>query len=381
MDFSLTEEQELLKSSVSAFLRDRYSFERRQKVVKSDSGWQPDIWTALAEQLGILALPFPESTGGLEQGPVTTMIVMEELGRKLLVEPYLETVVLCGGLLREAGGTLAESLMTAIGTGDVRLAFAWAEPRAGYDPSRIQMSAQKVAGGWSLSGVKIKVDGAPWASKLVVCARTQGTAGERGGLTLFLVDVDKPGLKLRGYPTVDGRRAADVECVDMTVPDDAVLGPVGGALEIIEKVFDAAIAGLCAEAVGLISQVLQDTIEYTRQRKQFGQPISSFQVLQHRMVDMFIEVELARSATLAATLKLSEVPLDRALAVSAAKVTVAKACRFVGQNAVQLHGGMGLSDGMPVSHYFKRATVIETLLGSADYHLQRYLGMRSSTAI
>lgn len=372
MDFNFTEEQELLRNTLRSFLQDRYPFEQRRAASGAPSGWRPQIWKSLAEDLGVLGMSLPERAGGLGGDPTGTLVVMEELGRALVIEPYLETVVLCGGLLARAGGARADEVLARIGRGEAIVAWAWAEPNSRYDFASLSTTARRQGGGWRLDGVKSVVSAAPWASYMLVTARTSGATTERAGISLFLVDKATRGLSTSDYPTIDGRRAADVVLEDVVVPADALLGEAGQALASLEQAGDEGIAALSAEALGVLATLLRDTVEYTKQRRQFGQPLSSFQVLQHRMVDMYMELEMARSATYLATLKLHATPLERALAASAAKVTVSKACRFVGQNAIQLHGGMGMTDELAVSHYFKRATSIEAEFGTVDFHLARH---------
>lgn len=374
MDFSFTDEQRQLRDSVRAFLAQRYPFEARRAASRSEAGWRPEIWQALADELGVLALPLPTDDGGLDGDPVATMILMEEFGESLLIEPFLETVVVGGGLLRAAGGEVAEAELREIAAGRSRIALAWAEPTSRFRFDDVATSAVRDGNGWRLDGAKAVVTAAPWATRLLVTART----GE--GLSLFLVDPDTQGVILSPYPTIDGRRAADIRFEGAALPATALVGPEGGALPLIEAAGDAVIAAIGAEAVGVMRRLLADTIAYTRQRRQFGQAIADFQVLQHRMVDMFMQIEMATSAVYLATLKLGAEPAERARAASAAKVTIGRASRFVGQNAVQLHGGMGMTDELAIGHYFKRATVIETEFGSADYHLDRFAKLSRAAA-
>jgi alkylation response protein AidB-like acyl-CoA dehydrogenase len=244
-----------------------------------------------------------------------------------------------------------------------------------YDLADIATSAVKDADGWRLEGSKAVVMAAPWADRLIVAARTAGVPGDGPGLSLFIVDPAAAGVTLHSYPTIDGRRAADIDLVGVRAPAEALIGPEGGALPLLEAMRDRAIAAQAAEAAGLLGKLLDDTVDYTKQRSQFGQPLASFQVLQHRMVDMYMQVEMVRSAAILATLKLDGDPVERAKAASAAKVTLANACRFVGQNAVQLHGGMGMTDELAIGHYFKRATLLESEHGSADWHLARHAAL------
>lgn len=372
MDFSFSEEQQLLRNSLRSFLRDCYSFETRRKALASEAGWSPAIWQSFASELGILGLAFPERVGGLGADAISTMVVMEELGRALVVAPYLETVVICGGLLRRAGGDVADAALAGIAAGKQLTAFAWAEPQSRYNFAALDTVATRDGDGWRLQGAKAVVQSAPWASHLLVSARTSGSAGERDGVSLFLIDKNAPGVGVTAYPTVDGRRAGDVIFDGVVLPTEALIGAEGEALALIEQVADEAVAALSAEALGVMGEMLENTIDYTKQRRQFGQPLASFQVLQHRMVDMYMQLEMARSATYLTTLKLDGSASERALAASAAKVTVNESCRFVGQNAVQLHGGMGMTDELAVSHYFRRATMIENEFGTVDFHLARH---------
>jgi alkylation response protein AidB-like acyl-CoA dehydrogenase len=372
MDFSFTEEQGLLRDSVAAYLADHYDFDKRRAAVKSADGWRPEVWKAFAEDLGILGAAFPEELGGLGGGPIETMVVMEEFGRALVVEPYLSTVVVGGGFLRRAGTDAARDLIGGIIGGEVLMAFAWAEPQGRYSLSDLKTTARQDGGGWILNGQKAVVVGAPWATHLVVTARTGGAQRDAQGVSVFIVPKAAAGVVTRDYPTVDGRRASEVSFENVRLGPDALVGEAGAALPVVEQVVDEAIAATCAEACGVLRKLHEGTLEYTKQRKQFGQPIAAFQVLQHRMVDMFIQVEQSVSMTYMAHIRLSEAAEERAKAISAAKVQIGRACKFVGQNAIQLHGGMGMTDEMAIGHYFKRATIMEGEFGSTDHHLRRY---------
>ena len=369
MDFTLDETQTMLRDTLGRFLSDRYGHEARMKISRSDAGWSPEIWKSFAEELGILAAPFDEDQGGLCGGAQENMIVMEALGSHLVVEPYLSTAVIGGGFLKAAG---RDDLIGEVIAGTATFAFAWAEPQGRYDPADIETSARRDGDGYVLNGHKAVVRDAPFASHLIVTARTSGNRRDRAGVSVFVVDAGADGVSRRDYPTVDGSRASEVHLENVRVPASALLAPEGEALPLIERVIDDAIAALCAEAVGVMAAIHAQTMDYAKQRKQFGRPISDFQVLQHLMVDMFIEVEQARSMALMATLKLDAPEGERKAAVSAAKVRVGKACTFVGEAAIQIHGGMGMTDELAVGHYFKRATMIESQFGSTDWHLRRY---------
>jgi pimeloyl-CoA dehydrogenase small subunit len=371
MDFSFTEEQSMLRDTVASYLADNYSFEARRAVVGKEPGWNPAVWKAFAEELGILGAPFSEEQGGLGGGPIENMIVMEELGKALVVEPYLGTVVIGGGFLKHSGTPKAADLIGEIIAGTATFAFAYAEPQGRYNLADLTTTAKMDGAGYLISGQKSVVVGAPWASHLIVTARTSGSQRDAQGVSVFVVPKDAPGVSTRDYPTVDGGRASEVTFENVKVGADALLGPEGQGLPLVEKVVDEAIAATCAEACGVLRRLHEGTLEYTKQRKQFGAPISSFQVLQHRMVDMFIQLEQSISMTYMATIKLSD-DAERSKAASAAKVQIGKACKFVGQSAIQLHGGMGMTDEMAIGHYFKRATLIESLFGNIDHHLSRY---------
>ena len=371
MDFSFTEEQSMLRDTVAAYLADHYDFDKRRAAVGKEPGWRPDVWKAFAEELGILGAPFSEELGGLGGGPIDNMVVMEEFGKALVVEPYLGTVVIGGGFLKHSGHAGAADLIGGIIEGKNIFAFAQAEPQGRYNLASVTTTAKKDGAGWVLNGHKAVVIGAPFATHLIVTARTGGGERDAQGISVFLVEKGAKGVTTRDYPTVDGNRASEVYFENVSVGADALIGPADHGLPLVEKVVDEAIAATCAEACGVLRKLHEGTLEYTKQRKQFGAPISSFQVLQHRMVDMFINVEQAVSMTYMANIKVSD-DAERAKAASAAKVQIGKACRFVGQNAIQLHGGMGMTDEMAIGHYFKRATMIESAFGSVDHHLARY---------
>lgn len=369
MDLSYTETQEMLRDTLARFLADTYDFETRRKMIASPEGRDPGIWRALATELGILCAPFSEEQGGLGGGAIENTLIMEELGKVIAIEPYLQTVVIGGGALKAAGGALAEATIPAIIGGDAIIAFAYAEPKGRYDLANIATTAKKDGAGFSLNGHKAVVYAAPWASHLLVTARTGGSGREREGVDMFLIDASLPGITRRDYKTVDGFSASEVYFENVSLPGEALLA---GGIDLIEKVVDEATVGVCAEAAGVTRKLHEGTLEYTRQRKQFGQPISKFQVLQHRMADIMIEVEQIVSMTLMATLKLDAPAAERKAAVSMAKAKVARAAKFVGQNAIQTHGGIGITDELAIGHFFKRATMIEGQFGSADWHLQRF---------
>jgi pimeloyl-CoA dehydrogenase small subunit len=370
MDFTLTDEQRLLKGSIERLLADRYGFEARQRFMKEPDGWSRASWRSYAE-LGLLGLPFEEKHGGIGGGPVETMIVMEAFGRALALEPFFATVVLGGGLLRlGADEATRASLVPKIAAGDLLLAFAHAERQSRYDLADVATAARRDGAEYVLDGAKSLAVHSDCADKLIVSARLTGERRDRDGIGLFVVDANTTGVSRRGYPTVDGLRAAEVSLSGVRVGADRILGEPGKAFPLIAQVVDAAIAALAAEAVGAMAAMHQITIEYLKTRKQFGVPIGNFQVLQHRAAEMLIALEQARSMALFATMMADEPDTtERRKAIAAAKVQIGRAGRFIGQQAIQLHGGIGMTMEYIVGHYFKRITAIDTLFGDADHHL------------
>jgi alkylation response protein AidB-like acyl-CoA dehydrogenase len=371
VDFSFTEEQSMLRDSLAAYLADQYSFEKRRAAVTSEVGWRPDVWRAFAQDLGILGASFPEELGGFGGGAIENMVVMEEFGKALVVEPYLPTVVIAGGFLKHSRYAGAVDLVAGIIDGSHIFSFAHAEPAGRYNLASLATRAKKDGAGWVLNGKKTVVIAAPYATHLIVTARTGGSERDAQGVSIFLVSKNAPGVSATDYPTVDGHRASEIYFEDVKLSAEALIGVADDGLPLVERVVDEAIAATCGEACGVLRTLLASTTEYAKQRKQFGAAISSFQALQHRMVDMFIQVEQAISMTYMVNLKIDD-DAARARAASAAKVQIGRACKFVGQNAIQIHGGMGMTDEMAVSHYFKRATMIESAFGSVDHHFARY---------
>lgn len=369
MDFNYTETQDMLRDTLARFLADTYHFETRKKMIDSTAGRDPGIWRALATDLGILSAPFSEELGGLGGGAIENLIMMEELGKVIAIEPYLQTVVIGGGALKAAGGALADAVIPQIISGDVIIGFAYAEPQGRYDLANLTTTAKKEGAGYVLNGHKGVVYAAPWATHLLVSARTGGAQRDRGGVDLFLIDANLPGITRRDYPTVDGFRASEVYFENVSIPADAHLP---GGIDLLEHVVDEATMAVCAEACGVTRKLHEGTLDYVKQRQQFGQPIGRFQVLQHRLADMFLEAEQIMSMTLMGTLKLDLPADERKAAVSLAKAKVSRSAKFVGQNAVQTHGGIGITQELAIGHYFKRATMIEGQFGSADWHLDRF---------
>jgi pimeloyl-CoA dehydrogenase small subunit len=372
MDFAFTEEQTLLRNSVQRYLADNYKYEDWRKFTRGEAGRDPKHWGQFAE-LGLLAAPLPEEHGGLGGSAIESMVVMEEFGRALVVEPYVPTVVIGGGALKYAGSDVQKAeWLPKIAAGETITAFAFAEPSGRYNLADLTTTAKKQGANYVLSGQKAVVIGAPWADQLIVTARTAGARRDEKGVSVFLVDKKAKGVSLRDYPTMDGSRASEITFENVEVPSDRLIGQADDGLALVERVTDEAIAATCAEATGAMKVLVDATVEYSKTRKQFGVPIGKFQVLQHRMVDMFVNYEQSVSMTLMVTLKLGESATERKRGASAAKVQIGNSGRFVGQGAVQVHGGMGMTDELNVGHYFKRLTMIDTLYGSVDHHLKRY---------
>jgi pimeloyl-CoA dehydrogenase small subunit len=372
MDFDLSEEQRLLKESVDGLLTDSYDFEARKKYMKEKGGWSKAVWSKLAEQ-GLLGLPFAEEDGGFGAGAVETMIVMEALGKALVLEPYLATVVIGGGFLRHGASAEQKAAhIPSIIDGSKTFAFAQLEKNSRYDLADVSTTAKKKGSGWIIDGEKFVVVNGENADTLIVTARTKGGQRDAAGIGAFLVPADAKGITRKGYPTQDGLHAADITLTGVEVGADAALGDGENALPLIERVVDEARTALCAEAVGLMDESLKTTVEYLKTRKQFGVPIGSFQILQHRAADMFVALEQARSMSMFATMAADfDSANERADAVAAAKVQIGKSAKFVGQQSIQLHGGIGMTMEAKIGHYFKRLTMIENTFGDTDYHMRR----------
>ena len=373
MDFRYTDEQLALRETLQRYIARDYDFGRRRELAGSALGFSAQAWAQYAE-FGLLALPFAEEFGGLGGDAVDIMAMMEMVGRGLLLEPILSTVVLCGGLIADsAAESTKHRLLPQIGAGTCRLALACYEAAGRYDLAHVASRAQEAGGGYRLSGRKNVVLDAPSADYFLVSARLSGGTADAEGISVFLVTRDAPGLTLICYPTQWGGRAADIQLDQVAVEADAIVGPVGRALPMIEHAVDRGSAALCAEAVGIITALNDATLSYLKTRKQFGVPIGSFQALQHRMADMYIAMEQARSMAIVAAVHAdSQDVAARRRNVSGAKAYISQAARLVGQQAVQLHGAMGVVEAHVVSHYFKRLTMIDLSLGDGDFHLARF---------
>jgi alkylation response protein AidB-like acyl-CoA dehydrogenase len=372
MDFAFTEEQTLLQDTLKRFVQKEYTPEKRRAIQKSAEGFSREVWGQFAE-MGMLGLPFSEEYGGFGGGATETLIVMQAIGNGLLIEPYLATVVLGGSLVQSLGDARQKQMLAEVAGGKLVLAFAHGEPRSRYALAQVETRAVRDGNGWKLSGRKAVVLHGAQADRLIVSARTGGAAADEAGISLFVVDRGADGMSVRDCLTIDGLRAAEVGLNDVRVGAESLLGAEGGAFPAIDRVMDAGAAALCAEAVGVMETLNAQTLEYLKTRQQFGQPIGRFQALQHRAADMFIHCELSRSIALLAAMKAaSSDALERRRAVSAAKVQVGRAGRFISQAAIQLHGGMGMSDEVVASHYAKRLTMIDFWLGDTEHHLARF---------
>ena len=372
MDFDLSEEQRLLKESVEGLLGNSYDFDQRKKYMAEKGGWSKGVWSKLAEQ-GLLGLPFSEDDGGFGAGAVEIMIVMEAMGKAMVLEPYLPTVVIAGGFLRHGGSAEQKTAhVPGIIEGGKTFAFAQLEKNSRYDLGDVATSAKKKGNGWVIDGEKFVVLNGEAADTLIVTARTQGGQRDASGVGVFLVPGNAKGVAKKGYPTQDGLHAADISFTGVEIGADAAIGDPENALPLIERVVDEARTAICAEAVGIMDESLKTTVEYLKTRKQFGVPIGSFQTLQHRAADMFVAVEQARSMSMFATMASDfDDAKERANAVGAAKVQIGKSAKFVGQQSIQLHGGIGMTMEAKIGHYFKRLTMIENTFGDTDYHLRR----------
>ena len=372
MDFSLSEEQQLLKDSISQFVDKDYLFDVRQKNIKSELGYSSDFWKTFAD-LGWLGMPFSEADGGYDGGPIDLMVIMESLGRGLVVEPYIPNVVLAGGLISRLGNEEQKTnFLPKIISGEIQMSLAFAEPQSRFNLSDVITTAKTDGENYILDGYKAVVMNGPSSDTLIVVARTSGTQLEEKGLSLFLVDPSAKGVSLRNYSNVDGSKASEVTLEGVEVSTSSLLGDEGNIYSVLEEVIDLATLAISAEAVGIMEKMNEITLEYTKTREQFGETLSSFQALQHRMVDTFMAYEQTKSLLLMCAAKLTDKADDATKAVSALKYQVGIAAKQVGEESVQLHGGMGVTDETNIGHFFKRLTTIRAIFGNTDYHLKRY---------
>ena len=371
MNFSLNEIQMMLADTVEKFIENEYDFETRQNYAASDTGYSKEAWTTISE-LGWTAVPFDEDDGGIGGGPIDTMVLMERFGRGLIVEPYLANVVLAGGVLKRlANAQQKETWLHPMIAGEMQLTLAFVEPQSRYALSDIATTAARTSDGWMLNGRKGYVLNGRNADVIIVPARTSGEQSDKNGISLFAVPANAGGVTITDYATVDGHQAAELSLSDVTIDGDALLGNVDAGYGALEATIDEATLAVCAEAVGIMQTLKDKTVEYSKQRVQFGVPIGSFQALQHRMVDMLMECEQSQSLLMWATMINAEGADDARRAVSAIKYQVGTAGRKVGEEAVQIHGGMGVTWELDVAHYFKRLIAIGQIFGNADWHLDK----------
>ena len=372
MDFNFNEEQTLIQSQVAQFIQRDYEWEKRQVLVACDLGFSSENWKTFAE-LGWLGISLSEKSGGFGGSALESMIIMEEFGKGLVVEPFLETVILCAGLIDSCGNEEQKAdLLGPVISGEMHLALGFTEPQSRFNLADVTTEAKKKNGDYLVSGFKSVVMNGPNADKLIISARTSGKQDDKEGISLFVIDRNLEGVSLRNYPTVDGRRASEVTLENVIIPSSSLLSEEGKGFQHLEGAIDGATLAICAEAVGAMEVLYKTTVEYTKTREQFGQAIGKFQVLQHRMVDMFMEYEQSKSLLYMATIKNVEGSKDAKKAISGLKYQVGKAAKFIGQQSVQLHGGMGVTEELNVGHFFKRLTTIITIFGNTDYHLKRY---------
>ncbi|MFL6657663.1 MAG: acyl-CoA dehydrogenase family protein [Massilia sp.] len=377
MDFNFKEEQLQFADALKRWVSKDYSFEARKKIIASDSGVSDAAWDTLAE-LGMTALPVPQEQGGFDGTAVDMFVVMRELGRGLVVEPYLATVI--GAQFLVLGGR-HDSLLEQVAGGELKLACALTEKQSRHDLSDILTSATTTPNGYVINGAKVVVLHGAQADSLIVSVRTSGSQRDAKGISLFVVPTDAEGVTITDYRTLDGQRAANVRFDNVQVPTTALIGLEGADWGILDQAADYGATLLCAEALGAMEAIFEATLEYLKTRTQFGAPIGKFQALQHRMADMYIHLEQARSMALLAAVRMASSDAEeRRRTVSAAKFRVGQALKFVGQQAVQLHGGMGVTDELPAAHHFKRLTMIELTLGDADHHLQRFIAQPGFTS-
>ena len=377
VDFSLTEEQILLRDSIEKYVREHCGVERHRSLCKSELGFDATAWKQFAA-LGWLSVPFSEARGGIDGGATDLMVVGEALGKGLVREPFLCTVVTCGGFLQHgASAEQQRNYIPAIIDGSAQWAFAFAETTSGYDLARVQTVAERSGSDYVLTGTKIAVLNAHCADHLIVTAQIPGATGERAGITLFIVDADSPGVVRENFVAVDGSRGANVYLEKVVLSKERILGTADEGLPLAAAVINLAIVALGAEALGAMQSLLATTVEYTKTREQFGQPISKFQALQHRMAEMYMRIEETRSLLLNAAIALDEGSDESAVACAALKVKVSEAGRYVAQQAVQLHGGIGMTDELCVGHHYKRLMILAKLYGDEAYYLQRYADLTS----
>ena len=372
MNFELSDEQKMMQQSVERFVQANYDLNTRISLSSDNLGYSNDYWKSMAE-LGWLGLPFDESDGGFGGNQIDVLVIMEQFGKGLVLEPYLASVVMGGGALKKGGTeSLKKEILPGLVDGTKQLSFAYAEQQSRFDLEDVITSARKEKDTFILNGQKSMVQNAETADHIVIAARTSGGQIDENGITLFLVDASSEGLSMDNFPTVDGLRASEITLKNVSVNADRVVGNVDEGFEILQSVANDAILALSAEAVGAMEVLYKDTVEYTQQREQFDHPMSEFQVLQHRMVDMFMEYEQCKSMLYRATMESVQDPKAAQRTIHGLKHLIGKSGLFVGENAVQLHGGMGVTEELRIGHFFKRLLVIDSMFGNADHHLQKF---------
>ncbi len=372
MNFELSEEQKMIQQSVERFVQENYDLTNRIKISSEDPGYSKDYWSSMAE-LGWLGLAFEEEDGGFGGNQIDTLVLMEQFGKGLVLEPFLANVVLGGGAIkRGASQTIKDSIIPGIMDGSIHVTLAYAEEQSRFDIEDVATSAREEDGNFIINGKKSMVLNAESADKIVIVARTSGSQVDENGISLFIVDATSEGIERENFPTVDGLRASEVIFENVKVPSENLIGEKDKGFEILQAVVNDAILALAAEAVGAMEVLYKDTVEYTQQREQFDHALSDFQVLQHRMVDMFMEYEQCKSLLFRATMETVQDPKLSQRTVHALKHLIGKSGIFVGESAVQLHGGMGVTEELRIGHFFKRLLVIDSQFGNADFHLNKF---------
>ncbi len=375
MNFELSEEQKMIQQSVERFVQENYDLANRVKISSEDPGYSQEYWTAMAE-LGWLGLAFSEEEGGFGGNQIDTLVLMEQFGKGLVLEPFLANIVLGGGAIKRGGSpAIKESILPNLIEGNLQVTLAYAEEQSRFDIEDVATAAREDGSNFIINGKKSMVLNAESADKIVVVTRTSGSQVDEDGISLFLVDATSKGIERENFPTVDGLRASEITFTDVEVPSDNLIGEKDKGFSILQAVVNDAILALSAEAVGAMEVLYKDTVEYTQQREQFDHPLSDFQVLQHRMVDMFMEYEQCKSLLLRATMETVQDPILAQRTVHALKHLIGKSGIFVGESAVQLHGGMGVTEELRIGHFFKRLLVIDSQFGNSDFHLDKFTSL------
>ena len=373
MDFSITEEQSAIKDVIARFIENEYNFEKRMKIAESDSAYDKEVYNFFVEQ-GFTAIPFSEEDGGLNGGPVETMLIMKEIGRGLVLEPFLENIILAGGVLKRlANQRQKDEWLNKIINGEMQSTLAFTEPQSRFQLNDVATAANKKEGNFILNGKKSFVLNGGESDLIIVPARTSGSQTDLKGITLFAVEKDSEGIEINSYKSVDGRSAAEIKLNNVSVSSDSIIGEIHNGYDALEATVDEATLAICAEATGIMKSLHDKTVEYSKNRVQFGIPIGGFQALQHRMVDTLMACEETESILLWAITTEQDDKSALKKAISGLKYQIGTAGKHVGQEAVQLHGGMGISWELDIAHLFKRLSAIEILFGNADFHMKRFI--------